>query len=110
MTSIVYRTINTLLSEDEITVLQYHFGINDTKRCSEGETARRMGVPKDKVKRLLNRAIRKLRQSELAHLFGDNLAVEDRFLEDVNISLIPRDASESDIEFLSQIDSIIDDE
>lgn len=108
--STIYRTMNTLLSEDEIKVLQLHFGLNDTQTVSEGEIARRMSIPKDKVKRLLNRAIRKLRQSELANVFGDNMIKQDKFLEDVDVSFIPREASESDIEFLSQIGSIVDDD
>ena len=106
--STIYRTMNTLLTNEEIQVLQYHFGLNDTNPISEGEISKKMGITKDKVKRLLNRGIRKLRQSELANIFGDNMAKEDKFLEDVNIAFIPRDASESDIEFLSQIDSIVD--
>ena len=105
----IYRTIQTLLTEDEIEVLRLHFGLWDTETVSEGEIARQMSIPKDKVKRLLNRAIRKLRQSELANVFGDNMIKEDKFLEDIDISIIPRDAAESDIEFLSQIDDIVGD-
>ncbi len=105
----IYRTIRTLLTEDEIQVLTLHFGLWDTDTVSEGEIARQMSIPKDKVKRLLNRAIRKLRQSELANVFGDNMIKEDKFLEDIDISIIPRDAAESDIEFLSQIDDIVGD-
>ena len=108
--STIYRTIHTTLSADEIKVLQLHFGLNDTETVSEGEIARRMSIPKDKVKRLLNRAIRKLRQSELANVFGDNMIKEEKFLEDVSIPLVPREATESDMEFLSQIGSIIDDD
>ena len=104
--SIIQRTISTLLTDDEVMVLQYHFGLNDTQTISEGEIAKRMSIPKDKVKRLLNRGIRKLRQSELANIFGDNMIKQDKFLEDMDISFIPRDATESDIEFLSQIENL----
>ena len=51
----IYRTIRTLLTEDEIQVLTLHFGLWDTDTVSEGEIARQMSIPKDKVKRLLNR-------------------------------------------------------
>ena len=104
----IYRAMQMHLTRDEITVLCYHFGLNDengnpTKVKSEGDIAKKMGVPKDKVKRLLNRAIRKLRQSELAQIFGNNLVKEDQFLEDIEVAPIAREASEQDIEFLSII-------
>ena len=99
----IYRAMNMLLTNDEIQVLQDHFGLGDTKTISEGEIAKKMGIPKDKVKRLLNRAIRKLRQSELAQIFGDNLVKEDQFLEDIEVAPIAREASAQDIEFLSII-------
>lgn len=106
---VVYRTMNTLLTDDEISVLEYHFGLNDVQVISEGEIAKKLQMPKDKVKRILNGAIRKLRQSELANLYSDSIKREDKFLEEVQVSFIPREATESDIEFLSQIDSICDD-
>ena len=107
-TKTIHRTIATLLTDDEITVLQYHFGLFDTDPISEGEIAKRVQMPKDKVKRLLNRAIRKLRNSELANIYGDNIKKEEPFLEDIEISLIPREATESDIEFLSMIENLDD--
>ena len=107
---VVYRTMNTLLTDDEISVLEYHFGLNDVQIISEGEIAKKLQMPKDKVKRILNRAIRKLRQSELANLYSDTIKREDKFLEEVQVSFIPREAAESDIEFLAQIDSICDDD
>ena len=106
--NIIYQTVNTLLNEDEIRVLELHFGLNDVQPVSEGEISKQMNIPKDKVKRLLNRAIRKLRNSELANIFGDNVKKEEKFLEDIEVSYIARDATESDIEFLSQIDDICD--
>jgi DNA-directed RNA polymerase sigma subunit (sigma70/sigma32) len=105
----VYRTMNTLLTEEEIAVLEYRFGLNDVQIISEGEIAKKLQIPKDKVKRILNRAMRKLRQSELANLYNDSIKQEEHFLDDVQVSFIPREATQSDIEFLSQIDSICDD-
>lgn len=107
-TQTIYRTIATLLTEDEISVLQYRFGLFDTDPISEGEIAKKVQMPKDKVKRLLNRAIRKLRSSELSNLYGDTIKKEEPFLEDIEISLIPREATESDIEFLSMIENLDD--
>ena len=107
-TQTIYRTIATILTEDEISVLQYRFGLFDTDPISEGEIAKKVQMPKDKVKRLLNRAIRKLRSSELSNLYGDTIKKEEPFLEDIEISLIPREATESDIEFLSMIENLDD--
>jgi RNA polymerase sigma factor (sigma-70 family) len=107
-TKTIYRTIGTLLTDDEISVLQYRFGLYDTDAISEGEIAKKLAMPKDKVKRLLNRAIRKLRSSELSNLYGDNIKKEEPFLEDIEIPLIPREATESDIEFLSMLDDLDD--
>lgn len=106
---LIYRTLNTLLTEDEITILEYHFGLNDVDTISEGEIAKKLQIPKDKVKRILNRAIRKLRGSELANLYNDSVQKEKKHLEEVHIAFIPREATQSDIDFLSQIDSICDD-
>lgn len=105
---IVYKAVNELLTEEEIKVLEYHFGLNDVQVISEGEISKKMQIPKDKVKRILNRAIRKLRQSELADLYNDSVRKQDKFLQEVEVSFIPREATENDIEFLSQIDSICD--
>ena len=106
---VIYRAMSTSLTEEEYKILQYHFGLNDTDTIPEGEIAKRMGIPKDKVKRLLNKAIRKLRQSELSNIYGDHMKKNDKFLEEIDVPTVSRDATESDIEFLSQIDSIMDD-
>lgn len=108
-TQTIHRAINNVLNEDEIKVLEMHFGLNDKNPVSEGEISRNMGIPKDKVKRLLNRAIRKLRNSELVNVFGDNMKKEEKLLEDIDVPIVARDATQEDIEFLSQIGSICDD-
>ena len=104
----IYRTMNTLLTDDEIQILQYHFGLNDVEIKSEGDIAKTLGMPKDKVKRILNRAIRKLRQSELSNLYSDSLKKQDKHLEEVKVSFIPREATKQDIEFLSILDDMLD--
>ena len=104
----VHRTVHTMLNEEEIKILCLHFGLDDTTPVSEGEISRRMNMPKDKVKRILNRSIRKLRDSELSSFFTDYVKKEEKFLEDVEAPTIAREATEQDIEFLSRIDDISD--
>lgn len=111
----IYRTMNTLLTEDEILILQYHFGLENAKGenteiISEGEIAKKLKMPKDKVKRILNRAIRKLRQSELSNIYNDSVKQEEKFLEEVQVATIPREATKQDIEFLSMLDDVLGDQ
>ena len=109
----IYRTMNTLLTDDEIKILQFHFGLEDGEGKSvdvksEGEIAKALSMPKDKVKRILNRAIRKLRQSELSNIYSDSVKKESKFLEEVEIATIPREQTVQDIEFLTMLDDFLD--
>lgn len=109
----IYRTMKTLLTDDEIKILQFHFGLDDQNGNSvdiksEGDIAKTLGMPKDKVKRILNRAIRKLRQSELSNIYSDSVKKENKFLEEVVVPTIPREATKQDIEFLTILDDFLD--
>ena len=101
---LIYRAIDDLLTEDEIKVLEMHFGINNKDVCSETEAAKKLGIPKDKVKRLLNGAIRKLRDSNLNTVFSDHLHDEAILIEEVDVPLVPREKDIKNIDEYLSID------
>ena len=88
-TEVLYRAIAETLTPQEIQVCQYHFGLNDTETLSEGEISKRMGIPKDKVKKLINSSIRKLKDSELKNLYRNHLAEEDKLIKETKLSTMP---------------------
>lgn len=88
-TEILYRAIAETLTPQEIQVCQFHFGLNDTETLSEGEISKRLGIPKDKVKKLINSSIRKLKDSELKNLYRNHLAEEDRLIKETQLSTMP---------------------
>lgn len=88
-TEVLYHAIAETLTPQEIQVCQYHFGLNDTETLSEGEISKKMGIPKDKVKKLINSAIRKLKDSELKNIYRNHLADEDKLIKETQLSTMP---------------------
>lgn len=97
---IIHNTIDDLLTDMEIKVFEYHFGLHDVPTCSEGEIAKKLGIPKDKVKKLLNSAIRKLKHSDLKLIFRDHLVQDKLLIEEKEISFVNTELAEQDIGFL----------
>ena len=94
---IIQRSIAGVLTDDEIFVLERRFGINNQKVISEAEIAKIMHIPKDKVKKLLNGSIRKLKNSELSYLFKDQLKEQQSLIEESCISFVPKEIAELEI-------------
>lgn len=101
---IIQRSITAVLSEDEIKVLEMRFGINNKKIVSEAEIAKMMGIPKDRVKKLLNGSIRKLKNSELSLLFKDQLKDQQALIEESCISFVPKEIAEMEIAQLEAVE------
>lgn len=101
---IIYKTIDKTLNEQEIKVLEMHFGINNKETFSEGEIAKKLNLPKDKVKKTLNTAIRKLRESDLKYSFKDHLSGEVDLIEETDISLVPKGLSEQQLDDLMSME------
>ena len=101
---IIQRSIINTLTENEIKVLEMRFGINNKKILPEGEIAKILHVPKDKVKKLLNSAIRKLKDSEMGSLFKDRLAGQRALIEESCISFVPKEIAELEIEQMEAIE------
>lgn len=106
---ILYNAINDSLTPMEIKVLEMHFGINDSETFSEGEISKKLGIPKDKVKKLINSSIRKLKDSDLKNLYRDHLAHEKELIEETEFSFIPSLTIEDQLDIMSE-DSFTDDE
>lgn len=107
--NILYTAINENLTPEEIQVLEYHFGINDVETISEAQIAKKMRIPKDKVKKLINSSIRKLKNSELKNLYRNHLAKEDDLIEDTDIAFVPAVTIDEQLDILGSL-SFSDDE
>jgi hypothetical protein len=85
----VYKCIEKYLTPLETQVLEMYFGINNSKTYPEGEISKKLHIPKDKVKRLLNTAQRKLKESELKFLHKDYLATEKDLIDEMEMPFVP---------------------
>lgn len=92
----------------EVTVLEYRYGIHDHETMSEGDTAKALGMPKDRVKKILNGAIRKLRASNLRETFRDNYTEENRAAKSSTPALIPVGVVDNDIMALLEAEGLVD--
>lgn len=99
--NILYKAISDNLTPLEIKVCEMHFGINDSETFSEGEISKKLGIPKDKVKKLINSSIRKLRDSNLKSLYQDHLAKEKDLIEETDLSIIPSLTIEDQFDIMS---------
>lgn len=101
---ILTRVTTRELTPDQITALKYKYGIFNSKTMSEGQIAKTMGIPKEKVRRLINSALTILRRSELKTIYKDNYK-DDRVLRnESDISFVPRESALAEIEELKNID------
>lgn len=103
--NILYTAIMNNLTPQEIKVLELHFGINNVETISEGEISKCLGIPKDKVKKLINSSIRKLKNSELKDMYRNHLANEDKLIQETEISLVPNLTIDTQLNILSSLTS-----
>jgi RNA polymerase sigma factor (sigma-70 family) len=87
--NIVHECIAKYLNEEEIQVICLYFGIGKAKSYTEGKIAKKLNIPKDKVKRLLNSAQRKLIDSDLKFYYKDYLAKDRELIENSEMTFVP---------------------
>lgn len=100
---VLYKAIDDNLTPTEIKVLEMHFGLNGTETFSEGEIAKQLGIPKDKVKKHLNSSIRKLKESNLGKLYKDHLKHEQDLIEETEVAVIPTLTINKQLDIMSQM-------
>jgi RNA polymerase sigma factor (sigma-70 family) len=91
----LYRCIEKYLTPLEIQVIEMYFGINGSQTYPEGEISKKLHIPKDKVKRLLNTSQRKLKESELKFLYRDNLVSEDKLIDEMEMPFVPTEMAQN---------------
>lgn len=101
---IIDSVLRKYLTPVEFFIIENSFGLHDKSVMSERDIAKKLDIGKDKVKKILNSAIRKLRSSELRLFFQDNLSHVEKSLNDYEVSYADSDVADLMTEQLNNLD------